>query len=93
MKHYYVYILTNNSGTLYVGVTNDLKRRVWEHKHKVEEGFAEKYNIGRLVYFEQTNDVRIAIEREKQLKNWRRAKKDKLIGMMNPSWNDLYEEI
>ncbi|OGM94099.1 hypothetical protein A2524_04230 [Candidatus Wolfebacteria bacterium RIFOXYD12_FULL_48_21] len=93
MKHYYIYILTNNSGTLYIGVTNDLKRRVWEHKHKVEEGFTGKYNIGRLVYFEQTNDVCVAIEREKQLKNWRREKKIKLIGIVNPSWSDLYEEI
>lgn len=93
MKQYYVYILTNNSGTLYIGVTNDLKRRVWEYKHKIEKGFTERYNIGRLVYYEQTDDARSAIEREKQLKNWRREKKISLINSRNPNWNDLYESL
>ena len=75
MKTYWVYIMTNKSRTLYVGVTNDLARRVYQHKHKLVEGFTSRYNLERLVYFEETNDVRAAIFREKQLKGWRRAKK------------------
>ncbi len=93
MKQYYVYILTNNSGTLYIGVTNDLKRRVWEHKHKIEEGFTKMYNIGKLVYFEQTSDVRSAITREKKLKGWRREKKLRLINELNSNWKDLHEDL
>jgi putative endonuclease len=67
-KHYYVYIITNVSGTLYTGVTNDLKRRVYEHKHKLVEGFTKRYNITRLVYYEETNDMKAALTREKQIK-------------------------
>ena len=75
MKQYYVYIMTNRSGTLYIGVTNDLARRVYEHKNKLIPGFTAKYNITKLVYFETTTDVRTAIAREKQIKGWLRAKK------------------
>src|SRR4030042_36250 len=89
MKTYYVYIMTNHKGTLYTGVTNDLMRRVHEHKNKEIDGFTKKYNIGRLVYYEQTNDVRRAIEREKQIKGWLRKKKVELIQSMNPKFEDL----
>ena len=75
MKSYYVYIMTNKSKTLYIGVCNDLKRRVYEHKNKLVPGFTEKYNITKLVYFEETSDVEAAIKREKQLKGWIRKKK------------------
>jgi putative endonuclease len=90
-KHYYVYIITNVSGTLYTGVTNDLKRRVYEHKHKLVEGFTKRYNITRLVYYEETNDVKAALTREKQIKGWLRKKKIALIEAMNPKWQDLSE--
>jgi putative endonuclease len=89
MKQYYVYIMTNRSGTLYTGVTNDLARRVHEHKNKLIPGFTAKYNITKLVYYETTNDVRTAIAREKQIKGWLRAKKVALIESVNPSWDDL----
>lgn len=89
MNQYYVYILTNRSRTLYAGVTNDLTRRVYEHKQKLLPGFTEKYNISRLVYFEETSDVRDAIAREKQIKGWTRAKKIALIESINPEWKDL----
>lgn len=89
MNQYYVYILTNRSRTLYTGVTNDLTRRVYEHKQKLLPGFTEKYNISRLVYFEETSDVRDAIAREKQIKGWTRAKKIALIESINPEWKDL----
>jgi putative endonuclease len=89
MKTYYIYIMTNRSGTLYVGMTNDLVRRVYQHKKKMVEGFTQRYNIDRLVYFEETNDVRVAQERERQLKGWLRLKKLDLIKGMNPEWNDL----
>lgn len=89
MKEYYVYILTNPSHTLYIGMTNDLVRRIYEHKHKLIKGFTSKYNIAQLVYFERTPDVRTAIEREKQLKGWLRAKKIALIEAQNPYWQDL----
>ncbi len=93
-KSYYVYILTNwNNKIMYVGMTNDLERRVYEHKNKLLEGFTKKYNINKLVYFEETNDVLIAIEREKQLKGWKRNKKDKLVSSENPEWNDLSVEM
>ena len=89
---YYVYILANwNNEVLYIGVTNDLERRLYEHKMKLVDGFAEKYNVNKLVYYEYTNDVEAAIAREKQLKGWRRAKKDALITGMNPTWKDLTE--
>ncbi|MEX1199839.1 MAG: GIY-YIG nuclease family protein [Methylophaga sp.] len=94
MHDYYVYILTNNSNNvLYIGVTNNLKRRVFEHKQHFIDGFTDKYNVEKLVYFEQTNDVYAAISREKQLKKWRREKKLKLIELQNPQWWDLYEDI
>jgi putative endonuclease len=88
-KQYYVYIMTNRSGTLYIGVTNDLVRRVHEHKSKNVEGFTKKYNLTLLVYYEAGADVRDAIAREKQLKGWRRSKKLALINSSNPTWNDL----
>jgi putative endonuclease len=86
---YYVYIMTNVSHTLYIGVTNDLARRVYEHKHKLCPGFTERYNISQLVYHEECSDVMAAISREKQLKNWRREKKVALIRVFNPPWADL----
>ena len=92
MKTYYVYIMTNDSGTLYIGVTNDLQRRVYEHKKKLVEGFTKKYNITKLVYYEETHDVTTAIEREKQLKGWLRKKKVVLIESMNPYWEDLAKD-
>ncbi|MBI3287810.1 MAG: GIY-YIG nuclease family protein [Chloroflexi bacterium] len=91
-KQYYVYIMTNRSGTLYTGMTGDLRRRVWQHRQKVVKGFAQKYNITRLVYFESTDDVRYAIAREKQIKGWVRAKKIALIESLNPQWRDLSED-
>jgi len=96
MNQYYVYIMTNNSGTLYTGVTNDLRRRVYEHKSGLFPGFTRKYKIHRLVHFEVTSDIKAAIAREKQIKGWRRAKKLDLIRSLNPEWKDLsagwYEE-
>jgi len=89
VPEYYVYIMTNRSGTLYTGVTNNLQRRVYEHKHKLVTGFTAKYNITRLIYFESTPDVRSAIAREKQIKGWLRAKKVALIASTNPNWDDL----
>ena len=89
MRAYYVYTLTNPSGTLYTGVTNDLKRRVWEYKQKLVSGFAKRYNVSRLVYFEETSDVYAAISREKQIKAWRREKKVALIESVNRDWRDL----
>jgi putative endonuclease len=86
---YYVYIMTNRTRRLYVGVTNDLGRRVYQHKHHVMPGFTSKYFLERLVYFEETNDVRAAISREKELKGWRRSKKIALIEKLNPRWSDL----
>ena len=86
---YYVYMMTNASKTLYIGVTNDLVKRVYEHKNKTVEGFTKKYNITKLVYFEETSDVNVAIEREKQIKGWLRSKKILLIESINPNWNDL----
>jgi putative endonuclease len=89
VKQYYVYIMTNRSRTLYTGVTNDLERRVYEHKQKLIPGFTAKYNIDCLVYYEATEDVNAAIYREKQIKGWLRAKKMALIESMNPEWADL----
>jgi putative endonuclease len=90
---YYVYIMSNRTHVLYIGVTNDLYRRVEEHRAGTLGGFTSKYKLRRLVYFEHTNDVRGAIEREKQLKNWRREKKIALIERMNPTWSDLSREL
>jgi putative endonuclease len=91
-KEYYVYIMTNKWRTLYTGVTNNLMRRVYEHKNKLVAGFTSKYNIQFLVYYEMTADVHVALAREKQIKGWLRAKKVALIDSMNPSWKDLSEE-
>ncbi len=91
-KNYYLYIMTSESGTLYTGMTNNLERRVYQHKNKLVEGFTKKYNVTRLVYFEVFGDVRDAIAREKQIKSWRRSKKIDLIKSMNPKWQDLSEE-
>ena len=91
-KHYYVYIATNASKTLYTGVTNNLERRMDEHKRRVGSKFAAKYNITRLAYYEVYTDVREAIAREKQIKSWRREKKVALIESMNPTWQDLSAE-
>ena len=83
---YYIYIMTNSVRSLYVGVTNDIERRVYEHKHKLVDGFTKKYNLTWLAYYEETSDIAAAIEREKQIKNWRRSKKVALIESMNPGW-------
>ena len=93
MKEYYVYILTNRSGTLYVGMTNDIARRMIEHKEGRGSKFASKYRISRLVYYESTNDVLSAIAREKQIKGWLRSKKIALIESVNPEWRDLSEDL
>ena len=89
MRSYYVYMMTNKSGTLYVGVTNNLERRVYEHKQGLLDGFTKKYKMDRLVYYEETHDVWSAIEREKQIKGWLRKKKIELIREANPRWDDL----
>ncbi len=89
-QNYYVYLLSNwNNKVLYIGVTNNLERRIVEHRQKLIPGFTEKYNVNKLVYFEQTNDVISALGREKQLKKWRREKKNALVNSVNPSWQDL----
>ena len=91
---YFVYILSNKpNGTLYIGVTNNLKRRVYEHKNKLRKGFTCRYNINRLVYFEKSSDIETAIAREKQLKNWHREWKINLINTLNPQWQDLYDGL
>lgn len=93
MKNYYVYIITNfTNSTLYVGVTNNLERRLYEHKNKLIDGFSKRYNLNKLVYYEETTSIETAIEREKQLKSWKRDKKETLIKNMNPTWKDLSEE-
>jgi len=93
-RSYYVYLLSNwNNRVLYVGVTNDLERRVYEHREKLIEGFTRKYNVTKLVYFEETPDVLAAIAREKEIKKWRREKKNRLLNMMNPEWRDLAEDF
>lgn len=92
-KHsYYVYILASESGTLYTGVSNNLERRIFEHKQDLIEGFSKKYHCHRLVYYEHYNNINTAIAREKQIKNWNRKKKEYLIKTLNPRWNDLSEE-
>ena len=94
MKTYFVYILTNRrNGTLYIGVTNDLLRRIQEHKYGEVDGFTKKYHLNRLVYFEDTDDIYAAITREKQLKKWKRQWKLRLIEEVNPEWRDLYQDI
>lgn len=93
MKNYYVYIMTNNSKTLYIGVIDDLMRRVYEHKNKLINGFTKKYNLTKLVYFETFNRIEDAIRREKQLKNWHRQWKVNLIESVNKDWEDLSMEF
>ena len=89
---YFVYALTNrNNKVMYVGVTNDIERRLYEHKNKMVKGFTEKYNVNRLVYYEETSDILAAIAREKEIKKWRREKKDALVVAVNPEWKDLSE--
>lgn len=91
-KNYYIYLLTNwNHRVMYVGVTNDLKRRLYEHKNKLIIGFTKKYNLNKLVYFEETQDIHTAIAREKEIKKWRREKNDRLVNETNPAWQDLSE--
>ncbi len=91
---YYVYMLTNkNNNVLYTGVTNNLKRRLYEHKNKFVDGFTKKYNVDKLVYYEITNDVNSALAREKQIKGWTRAKKNALVESKNSQWCDLTESI
>ena len=92
---YYVYILSNiTNSTIYTGVTNNLAKRVYEHKNNMDPtGFTARYHIHKLVYYEAKTDVRAAIEREKQIKGWNRARKNKLIDSMNPRWEDLYHNI
>jgi len=93
-RNYWVYIVANGlGGTLYIGVTNDLIRRVHEHKNKVAEGFTKKYDVDRLLYFEAFDDIENAIRREKRLKKWNRAWKIRLIEETNPNWTDLYPSI
>ena len=90
MNYYYIYILSTwDNKTIYIGVTNNLYRRVQEHKSKTIEGFTKRYNLKKLVYFEKFTDIRQAIKREKELKGWLRAKKNKLIESLNPNWLDL----
>lgn len=94
MQAYYVYILTNQRNTvLYVGVTNDLKRRAREHKEGLIEGFTKRYHVDKLVYFEELHDIKDAIRREKILKKWSREKKEMLIALRNPLWNDLATDL
>jgi putative endonuclease len=93
MRDYWVYMLTSNGNkVIYVGVTNDLQRRIYEHKHKPIDGFTARYNVHRLVYMESTPSIEAAIAREKQLKGWRREKKNALVAAINPDWRDLAAE-
>ena len=89
-KQFFVYLLTNwNDSVMYVGMTNDLERRICEHKSKLIKGFTSRYNINKLVYFEATENVLAAISREKEIKKWRREKKNRLVAQDNPAWDDL----
>jgi len=94
MKQYYVYIMASKrNGTLYIGLTNNLLRRIYEHKNDIIEGFTKKYSVHNLVYYERHNDVNRAINREKQMKKWERQWKINLIQKTNPQWKDLYHEL
>ncbi|MBO4782794.1 MAG: GIY-YIG nuclease family protein [Lachnospiraceae bacterium] len=94
MNHYYVYIITNwNNKVLYIGVTNNIARRIYEHKNKLIDGFTKKYNVYKLVYLEEMNDVKAAISREKQLKGWKKDKKILLIESINPKWEELTIDV
>ena len=93
-KHYHVYIMASKrNGTLYIGVTSDLVKRVYQHKHDLMEGFTRNYQVHDLVYYETTTDVNAAITREKQLKKWERAEKIQLIEESNPHWEDPYPQL
>ena len=89
MKQYYVYIMASKTGTIYTGVTNDMVRRVYQHKHGLIPGFTTKYGITKLVYYESSSDINSAITREKQIKGWLRKKKVALVESTNPGWTDL----
>jgi len=90
----YIYFMSNRyNKVLYVGITSNLIKRVWEHKNKVVDGFTKKYNLDKLVYYEIYDDIETAINREKQIKSWPRRKKIELINTLNPFWNDLYNEL
>lgn len=92
--NYYVYILTTwNNKVMYIGVTNNLERRLYEHKNKLIDGFTKTYNVNKLVYYEITNDINAALRREKEIKKWRREKKNNLVESLNPEWKDLGEEF
>jgi len=94
VNKYFVYILASDrNGTLYIGVTNNLTKRVWEHKNEVVEGFTSKYLVKKLVYYEQHSEIEFAIRREKRLKKWDRQWKLELIEKNNPLWHDLYDTI
>ena len=94
IQQYYIYIMTNKNNTvLYTGVTNNLKKRIYEHKMKLIDGFTKKYNVDKLVYYEIFNDIYNAITREKQIKKGSRQKKISLINNMNPKWEDLYKGL
>jgi len=93
MKNYFVYILASKNKVLYVGMTDILQRRTYEHKLGIVEGFTKKYNVNKLVYFESQPDLKSAVKREKQLKNWHREWKMNLIESVNKDWKDLYPEI
>ena len=94
MKTYYVYILSSKrNGTLYIGVTNDLERRLYEHRNNLIEGFTNKYNVHHLVYYDDVNDIQSALQREKQLKRWTRKWKIELIEKVNPELRDLAEDF
>lgn len=94
MSQYYLYILASiKNGTLYVGMTNNLLKRIYEHKNDLVDGFTKKYGVHKLVYYEETDDVRIAIQREKQIKKWKREWKINLIEKNNPEWKDLYYDL
>ena len=92
MKKYFTYILASENETLYIWVTNNITRRIYEHKVKMLKWFTNKYEINKLVYLEETNNIESALKREKQLKNWKREWKVELINSINPTWKDLYTE-
>lgn len=89
---YFVYMMVSASGTLYIGITNNLSKRVWQHKSNLAEGFTKKYQCHKLIYFEETSNIESAIAREKQLKRWSRKKKEALIKTTNPHWKDLSDD-
>ena len=93
-KQYYLYITASRKdGTLYIGITNNLLKRIHEHKNNIVDGFTKKYNVHKLVYYEETNDIQSAIQREKQIKKWKREWKINLIEKFNPNWKDLYCDL